>query len=245
MSKYRALTPVVGIQHIDHTFAPDAVARCVQGTIVEAVDPYWGGGEFMYVQFSTTVTAKALCIVLPVFNATTLKWDFIASEAPSTAIMGQMLGVAQMPAVAGNFGWIQIGGLTPVKSNAAVAADTTFSIAATGQGGATVAGKQVVNARIVGASTITKVSAATGGVTGGFTVQVNNTDGMFVGAYLSGTGIGAAAIISAISNDERLITVTVANTANPSGNITATYNNAVIFYNVALLNRPFAQGAIT
>lgn len=245
MSKYRALTPVVGIQHIDQTFPTDSTQRVVQGTVVEAVDPYWGGGEFIYVKFSSTVTTKALCIILPVYNSTDGRWDFVASEAPSTTIMGQMVGVAIHAAVTGAYGWLQIGGLTPVKCNAAVAADTTFSIAAAGQGGAAAAGKQVVNARIVGASTITKVTAALTGVSGATTIQVASTDGVFVGAYASGTGVGSAAIVTAINQDERTVTVSVANSAVVTGNVTFTYNNGTIYYNVALLNRPFAQGAIT
>ncbi len=42
-----------------------------------------------------------------------------------------------------------------------------------------------------------------------------------------------------------LVTLSVATTAAVNGTVTGTYNNATIFYNVAHLNRPFAQGAIT
>lgn len=244
MSKYRVIPAITGLAHIDQSTPSDDLRKLGHGTVINAVDPFWGGGEFMYVLFSSTVSAKALCSVLPVYNATTGRWDFVAAEATSTANAGVMLGVAVMPAVSGNSGWIQVGGLTPVKSNAAVAAGTTFAVAATGQGGALAAGKQVLNAQVVGASTTTRVTAGTG-VSGQFTFKVSSTDGVFIGAYVSGTGVGAAAIVSAINMDERTVTVTVANSADVSGNVTFTYNNGTIFYNVALLNRPFAQGAIT
>ena len=76
-------------------------------------------------------------------------------------------------------------------------------------------------------------------------LQVPNSDGWFVGAYLSGTGIAAATTVSSIDPSGRFVTLSVVTTAAVSGSVTATYNNATIFYNVAHLNRPFAQGAIT
>lgn len=244
MSKYRTLTTIVGIPHMDQMTPNDTTQRFPMGAIVGAVDPYWGGAEFIYVKFSSTVTVKALCIILPVFNSTTLTWDFVASEAPSTAGMGQQLGVAVLGATTGMFGWLQISGVTPVKSNAAVAADTTFAIAATGQGGALANGKQVLGARVIGASTITKVKASTGGISGGDTINVTNTDGVFVGCYASGTGVGAAAIVTAVNAYENTVTVSVVNSAAVTGNVTFTYNNATIYYNVAILNRPIAQGQV-
>lgn len=245
MSKYKAIVPIAGTPHMDATMVPDTTQRFPMGAIIPAVDPYWGGAEFMYVYFAGTVRVKGLVVVLPVYDATLARWRFEATEAPSTTIMGQMLGVAVAAAVATKYGWVQISGLTPVNCNAAVAADTTFSIAAAGQGGAAAAGKQVVSARIVGASTITKVKASKGGVIGASTFAVADTDGVFLGCYASGTGVGAAAIVTAIDVDERTVTVSVVNSAAVTGNVTFTYNNATIFYNVALLARPFAQGAIT
>jgi len=249
MSKYRILGSLVGIQHIDQTIGsvPDPKQSLpLMGGILPAVDPYWGGGEFMYVRFGGTVREKGLCVVTPTFDATSRTWLYTAVEAGIAAGQGQMLGVAVLPATVGTFGWIQIAGLTPVNSNAAVAADTTFGIAAVGQGGANVAGRQVLNARVAGASTQTSVKASNGGgVAGGFTFRVANTDGWFVGGFVSGPGIGAAAKVTAIDTAEQLVTVSAANTAIVTGNITFTYNNAVVFFNVAMLQRPFAQGAIT
>jgi hypothetical protein len=249
MSKYRILNTLMGIQHIDQTIGsvPDTTQRLPSmGAILGAVDPYWGGGEFMYVRFGGTVREKGLCVVTPTYDATSKSWFFTAVEVGNTANLGQMVGVAVLPAAVGQFGWLQISGMTPVNCAAAVAADTSFGIGAAGQGGAVAAGKQILSARIAGASTITSVKVATApGVVGGFSFSVANTDGWFVGGYVSGTGVGAAAKVTAIDTAEQIVTVSVANTAAVTGNVTFTYNNGAIYYNVAHLQRPFAQGAIT
>jgi hypothetical protein len=123
-----------------------------------------------------------------------------------------------------------------------------FGVAAAGQIGANSAGKQVLNARIVVAATQTVASASVGSnlsAAGALTIQVRNTQGFFPGVYLSGTGVGASAICSFVDPIRGVLGTTVANSAAVTGNVTATYNNATIFYNVAQMNRMFAQGAIT
>ena len=58
--------------------------------------------------------------------------------------------------------------------------------------------------------------------------------------------MGTNARVVSIDPSGRFVTVDVANTtAGIAGTVTATYNNATIHYNVASLNRSFAQGAIT
>lgn len=250
MSKFRALTPITGIQHFDQTFTFDATQRGVMGAIVPAVDPYWGGAEFIYVYFSGIVREKGVCLIQPVFDAILNRYRYEAAEVANTANLAQFVGVALLPAVAGQYGWLQISGITPVNSNAAVAVAASVGIAAVGQAGANTAGKQLVGARVVAASTTTAVKAVQSGplgvgVAGSTNFMVNNTDGWFVGGYVSGTGIAAGAKVTAIDTQEQIVTVSAANTAVVSGNVTFTYNNATVFYNVVLLGRPFAQGAIT
>lgn len=224
----------------------DATPRHPEGHIIVAHDPWWGSGEFIYARANGAIRTFGLCQLNPAFNSTDNRWYFEVTEAASTAILGRMVCVAMKVMADNEYGWFQISGVVPVNSNAAVAADATFSIAATGQGGAAAAGKQIVNARIVGASTITvaKTNCSTKtAITK--TLEVPNSDGWFVGAYLSGTGIGAACIVSSISPDGRTVTMSVDTTAVIAGTVTATYNNATIYYNVAHINRPFQQGAIT
>lgn len=222
----------------------DATPRMAQGQLVTANDNWWGTGEFIYVRASANIRGFGLCVITPVFDSTIGGWRYDASEVPNTANLGRMLGVCIAPLASGQYGWVCVSGLVPVNCSASVAADTTFGIAAAGQGGANSAGKQVLNGRVMAPATTTvvKVGYADSGKN---QLTVNNSDGWFVGAYLSGTGIAAATTVSAIDPSGRFVTLSANTTAQVNGNVTATYNNATIFYNVAHLNRPFAQGAIT
>lgn len=251
MSKFRNLIPLAGTRPINQSYATDATLDENMGTLVPAVSYYFGGGEFVFCFFPAITPEKALVALTPTFDSTNNRWRINATAVANTANLAQPLGVAVMPATAANvYGWVQIGGITPVACNAAVAADTSFGIAAAGQGGAVAAGKQVLNARIVGASSTTVVKVSAGavngiGVTGDNRIQLNNADGLFVGGYVAGTGIAAGAKITAVDISESVITVSANHTATVTGNVTMTPNNGTIFYNTAFLNRPFAQGAIT
>jgi hypothetical protein len=223
----------------------DATPRLPQGTFVTASDPWWGTGEFMYARASAGIRAFGVCVLTPVFDSTLNTWRYDAVEAPNTANLGRMVMVSMNVLTTGQYGFFCIAGLTPVNCQASVAADTTFGIAAAGQGGANSAGKQILNARVIaaGATTVAKANCTTQGLS--TLLQVPNSDGWFVGAYLSGTGIAATTTVVSVDPSGRFVTMSLASTAAVAGTVTATYNNATIFYNVAHLNRPFAQGAIT
>jgi hypothetical protein len=215
---------------------------------ITAEDKVWGPGEFIFARANGNIRPRGLCVLTPVWDATNLTYTWNATEVPNTANLGRMLGVLvsglSAGLVAGEYGYFCISGLTPVDCTASVAADTTFGIAAAGQGGANSAGKQILNARVVTAATQTVVKAATGD-SGSNIINVSNTDGWFVGGFLSGTGVGVASRIDYIDPMGKFVRVTVVNSAAISGNVTQTNNNATIFYNIAHLNRSFAQGAIT
>lgn len=254
MSKYRILNAgLTGVQHIDQCTPPDSTPRLpTMGGVVQAVDPYWGGGEFIYCLFSAAVRAKGLVSFSPVFDAATQKWQMVAGEVANTANTGRPLGVAVMPAGAGTYGWVQISGVSLVNSTAAVAASTVIGIAAAGQAGANTAGKQINSAMTVAqaSATITVNKTAISGnyqanSTGSTLIAVNNTDGWFVGGYVSGTGIAAGATVVAIDVSEQYVTLSAANTAAVTGTITCTYNNGTVYYNAMMMDRPQAQGAIT
>lgn len=227
------------------------------GLYVNAEDPVWGAGEFILAKANGTIPLRGLCSLIPVWNATNRNYDWNATATPNTALLGKMVGVcmseqgsvgAVNALTVGQFGWFMVSGLTPINGTATVAADTAFGITAAGQVGANSAGKQISNARIVTPATQTVVVASVDGASGSNQFRVANADGFFVGGYLSGTGVGAAAICQAIDRNPSgpaTITASVVNSAAVTGNVTMTYNNATIFYNVAHLNRSFAQGAIT
>lgn len=215
------------------------------GLIVPGTSNYWGPGEFIYARANGSIRAFGLCVVTPSFDSTNRRWNYDVTEVPNTANLGRMLAVSMAVMASGDYGWFQIAGLTPVNCSANVAADTTFGIAAAGQGGANSAGKQVLNARVAAPGTTTVAKSNCTAANASKLLQVPNSDGWFVGAYLSGTGVGAACVVSSIDPSGRFVTMSVDSTAAINGTVTATYNNATVHFNVAHLNRPFAQGAIT
>jgi hypothetical protein len=244
---YASVNGLVGTAPIQLSgLTVDAVPRVQPGLITPFTDPWWGFGEFMYARAAGAIPAFNLASFLPVFDSTLNSYRYDATAVANTANLGRSVAVAVKTMALGDYGWFQISGLCPVSCNASVAADTSFGIAAAGQGGAVAAGKQILNARVVVAAAATVVKAGCNTIGLSTTLQVPNSDGWFVGAYLSGTGIAGGTTIASISADGRYVTMSAASTAAiVGGSITATYNNGVIFYNVAHFNRPFAQGAIT
>lgn len=240
---YSVLSGPVGNQQLTPYNLPDTTERVQSGLVVSAVDPYWGGGEFIYVKANGSIRMYGLCVITPVISGGKIVYN--ATEVPNTANLARTLGVAMVPASSGEFLWLCIGGVVPVNCAAAVAADTAFGIAAAGQGGATAAGKEILGGRVVIASTTTVVKTGCVANSGSTDLRVPNADGWFVGGYISGTGIPAATTISDIDPSGTRVTLSAATTAAVNGSVTVTYNNATIYYNVAHINRPHAQGRIT
>jgi hypothetical protein len=234
-------TPPMGLLGL----VADTTPRLQAGNFVTATDPWWGTGELIYARASATIATLGLCTFTPVFDSTLNSWRFDAAPVPNTANLGKSLAVSLNALASGQYGWFVISGIVPVSCNASVAADTAWGIVAAGQGGALAAGKQVLNSRVLAPATTTVVKANCQANSGSTQLLVPSSDGWFIGAYLSGTGIAAGTTVAAISPDGRTVTLSAATTALVSGSVTATYNNATIFYNVVQLNRSFAQGAIT
>jgi hypothetical protein len=242
MTQAATLLPLIGSAPIGNWFTVDTTQRHPLGTVVSFVDPFFGGGEAIYLQAPASTALKVGAV---------LSWDtatsFLASNTANTTIMGKSIGFA-MNAVASSataqFLWVQIAGQAPVFSNASVAADTGIGIVAAGQAGAQAAGKQFLNCRVTKAATTTVVKANTVTQNGSPIIKVSTTDGWFVGVSVSGTGI-TTSLITAIDPDNR--TVTLASNASATGSVSATgtYNDATSFFNVCTFDRPFIQGAIT
>jgi hypothetical protein len=253
---YRFDQPQMGYPPIEAVQPVQSVAQPApfwsRGYIVAAEDPVWGPGEFVFGQANGNIRPYGLCSLLEVWDATNKQLIYNFTECAATANLGRALYVAAgavgnsatVALSAGQYGWFQTSGRSPVNSTATIAADTTAGHGA-GQMIANAAGIQLLNARVITPATQTVVSASAFGLAGQFTIGLASVQGFIVGGYASGTGVGAAAIILAIDPIGKTITVSVANTASVSGNVTCTYNNATIFYNVLSMNRMFAQGAIT
>lgn len=245
--------PIEAVQPIPAATPPNPFWS--PGFIAVAEDPIWGPGEFFFGRANGNIRPYGLCSMLEVWDATNKVFTYNFTECAATTLLGRSLFVFQgnvggvagatVAIGAGQYGWFMSTGRTPVNSTATIGADVTSGHGA-GQLIANSAGVQVVNARVITPATQTVVSLASGyGAVGDTQIGVSNTAGFFVGGYISGTGVGALAICTGVDPISKLITVSVVNSAQVTGNVTITYNNATIFYNVLSMNRAFAQGAIT
>ena len=223
----------VGSCGLDFSFVTDTTQRAVLGERMTGIDPYWGGGKFIYLLSNDAVVQGSL-----------VTWDnaFKATLLASTANQGVSVAVAMAAAASGNYFWAFLAGdLVPVAASASVAAGTTFGIGTAGKAGANSAGKQILNAKSVIASTGTVVMANAQTTNGSTILRVQNAAGWFPGVALSGTGIAGGATVSSIASDGRTVTMSAAATATGSVSVTGTYTGFII----AQMNDPFAQGAIT
>lgn len=237
---FSAIEGFAGTQPFNDWFMPDTVQRHVLGTRVKAVDPFWGAGTFMYVKSSDALLKGSLVM-----------WDeaYLGVLLPSTTLQGFPFGVAMAPMASGVFGWIQLEGRCVWKTSATVAADAAVAIAAAGVVGASAAGKQLVNARNRISATGTKTFTAQT-FNGSNKIYVSGGyDGAFLGMALTGTGVGASAVVAALDPDGKTIYAGTAigtasganNTATGLITLTGTYTG----YGSGMINNPFAQGAIT
>lgn len=241
--------PLIGSQPVGNFFQPDSTQRHPLGAAIEFVDPYWGGGQAVYLGVApgTSFLVGTSVYADPSNNAVAL---------PNAANQGFpvlfSLNNVQANASATQYSWFLASGTAPVLSTASVAAGAPIGITGVGTLGANSAGKQIVNARVELPATNTVVKANVQTTNNSPLLRVSNSDGWFVGMALSGTGIPASTVVGAISPDGRTVTMfqtgttTVQNaTATGSVSVTGTYNDGTRFWNVLDFNAPFAQGAIT
>lgn len=132
--------PLAGTQPIANT---ETTQKHPLGLIVSAVDPIYGGGEFIYLKgVASTVVGSMVDYDL---NAAT------TTLSPATAGTGSV-AVAMSANVANQYGWYQIAGIAAVKApNAMVVGADVFSLAATpgSVDDAAVAGEQILNAKVL------------------------------------------------------------------------------------------------
>jgi hypothetical protein len=239
------------------TFLPEAIRRAKPGVIIPYADNYWGGGEVMLVKATGTIAAFETCTLIPVFTAseafqdgsTGPSWVMSATAVPVTANLGQPVGIALAPMTVGQYGWVAISAAAMPAANSILGVVGTMFISGTAGRLFTTAtaGRQILNFRCLSAA-LTTVRPITGGVPGGFEIQLNNVDGIHVGGTCSGTGVGTNALVTSVRPDNRTINVSVANTSTAlAGNLTFTNNaaGAAPFFPVCTFQRPFAQGQIT
>ncbi len=241
--------PLIGSQPIGNFFVPDTTQRHPLGTVVPFLNPYWGGGEAIYLQMPTSTALQV---------GTLMSWDtatsFVAAATANTANLGKSVGFLMnyVPSNASaTYAWVLISGQALAYATASVAADTAFGITAAGQVGANSAGKEILNARVTKPATTTVTKSNTNTTSGTNVLQVTNADGLFVGCPISGTGIPASTYIGAIDSSGTLVSMTTSDlstaanaTATGAITLTATYNDSTKYWNVVTCDCPLAQGSI-
>lgn len=232
---YAAIDSIVGLYQINFVYDVDTTARFRTGMMVSAIDNYWGSGEFIYGKATATIPMGSLCNQNYVLTSGALELQMTA-QATGVANGGNPLAVACADMTVGQFGWFCISGMVPVASTSSIANGVRVGLSqvTAGRANTFAATFGVLNAISILPSATTVVKAGCKGVAGDFTIQIPNGEGWFKGCVLTGTGVGASALVDQISPDQKTCTVTVANSAAVTGSVTATYTG----FNVMLINRP-------
>lgn len=205
----------------------------------------WGMAELMYV--------SNVSIAIP--NGTVCgydkNWRALATlSAASVANSVLSVGVAVTNFSAGStteqYGWLMRRGVCPAKFSVAATAGVVY----TGTAGlctpTATAGGQILGARTTIAAVTTFTRAGTT-KTGSSNVRFANVAGMYPGQAISGTGIPASSVISAIDSSGTNIVIGSAIgtpvAATATGTVTATMTNTG--YGILSIEYPFIQGQIT
>jgi hypothetical protein len=140
---FRIVNELIGTQPIATT---STVKNHDLGTIVQAVDPVYGAGEFIYL---LGVASTVVGNVVTYDGASTGTPTYQTVLAPATAQLGQPLAFAMSANVAAQYGWYQIGGSVVASTNGTLAAGPgKVYLAGSGQVTSTQAnGCQVLNCR--------------------------------------------------------------------------------------------------
>lgn len=209
------------------------------GFILPAEDPVWGPGELVFARAGAGIRVAGLCQSLYVWDATNkvFTYNMIESTATANAARPYYIYIGNTALTAGQYGWFMTSGQYPVNGTSTIAANTAAGHNGAGQLTADAATFGIDGLLVITPATNTVVSASISGLLGSNQIFLQSTAGFFPGVYVSGTGVGAAAICSFVDPLGKYILVTVVNSAAVTGNVTATYNNATIFYNVVQCNR--------
>lgn len=117
---YQVTTPMGATQPIAATSTTQNHAL---GTIVRAVDPTYGEGEFVYAKGVASTVVGSVALIDSYAGTTVL--TVAGSRGP--------VGVAMSANVASQYGWYQISGSAVVKTGTVAAAGVGFSTATAGQ----------------------------------------------------------------------------------------------------------------
>ncbi len=226
---YAAIDSIIGTYQPNFVYAVDTTQRTRTGLCVGAIDTFWGYAEFIYAKATATIPMGSLCDMLSVLTNGAYELQMTAHPT-GAANSPRPIAVAMSAMTVGQFGWFCTRGLVPVATTTTVAAGSPFSFSQVTAGRAQTAATtfNISNAVSVAASATTVVKTGCKGNAGDFNITIPNGEGWFIGCVLTGTGVGASALITNISPDGRTCTVSVANAAAVTGSVTATYTGYIL-----------------
>jgi hypothetical protein len=243
---------VLGPRLLDFSTSDD-VKEMALGTPIQAVGTdydttanvaNWGSAELLYVGF---VGAAA---ILPGTLVVLDKNFRIAATAASEANTGRPVYVAltnfQIGSTTEQFGYVLRKGITPVRYSVAATAGNVYGGTAGVATPTPAAGVQVLNARCLIAAAATFTKQITTQVASS-RVRVPNVAGVYIGQAISGTGIPASSVVSAIDPGGLFIVIgsavgTPVN-ATATGVVTGTFTNTG--FGICQVDSPTFQSQIT
>lgn len=154
---YACATPSLGNPKIT---AVDSTAQVPLGTIIRAIDPTYGSGEFIYLRGSASIAAGLLCYYSDNAVADTAKLTTTSGVVDG----GSNLCVAMAAVIANTYGWFQVSGKALVyKTATKIDPASTFKVYLSATAGrvmpTSVAGRQVLGARFQQAATVTTTTS--------------------------------------------------------------------------------------
>jgi len=143
---YHVTSPVLGMQPIDET---STTQKHPLGTIVTAVDPTFGVGEFIYLLGVASTAVGSLVAYNTVGFATVL--------APVGNNRSRPIAVAMSANVASQYGWYQIGGVAVMKKTCSIslAASAPVGVLTIGLVAGTGSGKEIQGAYVAAVASAT------------------------------------------------------------------------------------------
>lgn len=206
----------------------------------------WGAAEIMYVSSAAAaaITPGTMVQIDKDFRITA------TAVAASEINLGKPLYVTLTNFAIGStteqYGWVLRRGIAPVQFSVAATVGPVFLGTAGKLTPTAAAGGQLLNARtlIAAVTTFTRTGQTQSGSS---RVKFSNVSGMYVGQAISGTGIPASSVISAVDPDGTSVWIGSAIgtlvTATATGSVTVTMTNTG--YGIVQLDRAFSQGQIT
>lgn len=190
-------------------YIPTTDRRRDPGIVVPYMDSVWGGGEVVWAKAAAVIGNFQVCALHPVLGTETFQdgtsFSAYALTATTlltgTVLLGQTIGIALNPMTVGQYGWFFVtANCLPVQFTALATANAKAYLSATaGKLTSTqVAGYEINAFRSVGTGAETRTATGIGGRVGQPYIQVDNTEGMFLGNAFTGTGVPASQLIASL-----------------------------------------------